>query len=323
MAINYHRLQKGGLAAITVISGLVVTILAMLFGNLIPYTFSTVAAIGLLLTTRSCAQVFQGPAVAEHVARGGKLGSRWAAAGIGIAFLVVLFGVVFLVMFGRQFGQQMGNQTTAENAKIVIGTNDTVFYSGTATEQDARTLGNELKSIGYFQDRGVTVFLSRKKGSSVVSFVVKDGVWNNPDTVTAFQQIGGAIAPVLGSSTIEVRMIDKSQNSKKEFNAGKIMIGAKDEVYFAGSATEADAKALGDALRTAGYLEDRGVSVLLYKGDATIVSLVLKEGIWDKPSSVATYQRVAREVAPSLGGLPLELRLLNVNLETKKEVTIQ
>ena len=118
-------------------------------------------------------------------------------------------------------------------------------------------------------------------------------------------------------------MIDKSKETKKQFRAGKVIIGTKDEVYFAGSATEGDAKALGDALKKAGYLEDRGVTVLLSKGDSTLVSLVLKEGVWDKPTSVATYQRVAREVAPSVGGVPIELRLLNTSLETKKEMTIQ
>ena len=322
MGVNYRRLGKVGLAAIAIAAGGAATALAIIFGNMIPPALSTVVAIGLLLTTKSCAQVLQGPALADHVSRGGKLGSRWAAAGIGVAFLAVIFGVVFVVILGKDIAG--GRTSTSEKTKVTIGTNDTLYYSDASTKDDAEALGNKLKEIGYFTDRGVTVLLSKKKNDAVVSFVVKDGVWNNPDTVTAFQQIGGTIAPVLGKSAVDVRMVDKeAQETKKEFNAGRTIVGAKDEVYFAGTATESEAKALGDALRQSGYLEDRGVSVLLYKGEATMLSFVLKEGIWDKPASVSAYEKIARQVAPQIGGLPMELRLLNSSLETKKEITIQ
>src|SRR5579862_1094441 len=175
MGINYHRLGKGGKAAAAIVIGLVATIVAIIFGNLVPYAFSSAVAIGLLLTTRSCAQALQGPAVSEHVAQGGRLGSRWAATGIGVAFLAAIFGVIFLVTFARQTKQQ----TMSENAKVIIGTKDAVYYSGSAREQDAKALGDKLKEIEYFADRGVTVLLSKEKGHFVVSFVVKEGVWNN------------------------------------------------------------------------------------------------------------------------------------------------
>jgi hypothetical protein len=320
MGINYQRLGKGGKAAAAMVIGLVATIVAIVFGNFVPYTFSSVVAIGLLLTTRSCAQVLQGPAVSEHVAQGGKLGSRWAALGIGVAFLAAIFGAIFLVTFVRQIGHP---QTMSENAKVIIGTQDTVYYSGSATQQDAKTVGDKLKEIEYFADRGVTVLLSKEKGHFVVSFVVKEGVWNNSDMVTAFQEIGGELAPVLGTSPIVVRLDDKERNTKKEFNAGKVTIGTKDEIFYSGFATEADAMALGDALKKAGYLEDRGVTILLSKGEGTVLSLVVKEGIWDKPSSVTAYQNLARQVAPSIGGLPLNLRLVNSSLASKREMTIQ
>ncbi len=319
MAVNYHRLKSAGKGVAAVALGLVATLLAIFFGNKIPYFLSLTIAIGLLLLTKSLAQVLQGADVSDHVNRGGKLGSRWAAAGIGVAGLIVIFGVVFLVMYGRDIGSDKQN----EKAKVIIGAKDTVYYTGSATKEDAQALGNHLKDIGYFTDRGVTVFLSKKNEDSVVSFVVKDGVWNDPDTVTAFQQIGGSLASLVGVSTLDVRMIDKAEETKKEFKAGKAIIGTKDEIYFAGTATEAEAVKLGEALRTSGYLEDRGVSVLLSKGDATMLSFVLKEGVWDNPASVKGYAKIAREVAPQIGGLPIELRLLNTTLETKKEITIQ
>jgi hypothetical protein len=78
MAVNYHRLGKGGKAVAAVAIGLAATILAGLFGYRIPTALSSIIAIGLLLLTKSCAVALQGPAVTQHVSQGGKLGSRWA-----------------------------------------------------------------------------------------------------------------------------------------------------------------------------------------------------------------------------------------------------
>lgn len=314
MGVNYRRLGKTALAVAAVAIGVAATILASLFGNKVPYTFSTIIAIGLLLMTRSCAQVLQGPAVAEHVSRGGKLGSRWAASGVGLAVLAVLASVIVVGVLGRQ-GME-------ENQKVTFGAHDVVYYSGSATEAEANSVGQKLKDIGYFTDRGANVFLSKDKGETVVSFVVKDGIWDNDNMVTSFEDVGGQVAPVLGASPLKVRMISSQREIKKQMTVGKVLMG-HDEIFYIGSATEAEAKALGQSLTTQGFLKDTGASVMLSKGDGTVLSFVAREGSWDNPASVAAFETIARQAAPSIGGLPLKLRLLNTSVETKKEMTIQ
>ncbi len=315
MAVNYRRLQEGGKAAAAVAIGVVATILAIVFGNMIPTTFSTIVAVGLLLTTRSCAQSLQGPAVTQHVSQGGTLGSRWAAAGVGIAVLAVLFCAVFVVLTGRQFMNQ--------GAKVTVGAHDEVFYSGSATEAEAKLVGDKLKSIGYFKDRGVTVFVSKDQGGPVISFTVKDGSWNKPDMINAFEEIGSEMAPLLGADTIKVRMVNASREVKMELNAGEVMIGTKDEIFFSGNATPADARALGQALIAAGYFVDNGAVVLLAKGGSTVISLVVNADAWEKPKNIVPYENTIRKVASSVGGLPIKLRLLNDGLVSKEEVTVQ
>ena len=56
-----------------------------------------------------------------------------------------------------------------------------------------------------------------------------------------------------------------------------VTIGTKDEVIYSGLSTEAQATALGNALKTDGYFQDLGVSVLLRKpiGGSTIISYVV------------------------------------------------
>jgi hypothetical protein len=49
----------------------------------------------------------------------------------------------------------------------------------------------------------------------------------------------------------------------------------------------------------------------------------VKEGFWEKPENVASFERLTRQVASSSGGLPIKLRLLNSTLESKKETMVR
>jgi hypothetical protein len=107
---------------------------------------------------------------------------------------------------------------------------------------------------------------------------------------------------------------------RKELTVGKVIVGVRDEIYYFGSATSADAEALGGALKSAGFLVDAGASVELAKDPGTAISFVVGEGVWERPEGVAGFERLARQVAASVGGPPIELRLLNSRMETKKAV---
>ena len=316
LAVNYRRLGNEINAAVAFLAGLAVTIIAIVSGNFIPSTFTGGLAIVLVVAMRSAAQALQGPAVQQHTSQGGRLASRWAAFGIGVGVLVAIAAGVFVIVFGFQIASLSGS-------KVTIGTKDVVEYSGSATKEDGQVLGEKLKQIGYLSDKGVTVMLSKDKGETVVSFVVREGIWNQPEMISGFEDVGRQIAPSVGGFPIKVLLMDSSRQTKKQMTVGKAIIGTKDEIYYYGSATEADAKALGQALKTAGFLQDRGVSVFLSKGDGTVISFVVKEGYWEKPEAVAIYEKLIREAASSLGWLPVKLRLLNSAVETKKEMTVQ
>ena len=312
VAINYRRLGETRKAIAAVVIGVAVTALAVALATFIPAGASTAVALALALATRSAAQLAQGKAVEHHIREGGMLSSKWAAAGVGVAFIVVIFGAIFLFEFARE-----------QSTKVVIGSKDEVYYSGSATKQDARSLGEALKSTGYFRDRGVTVLLSKNEKDTVISFVVKDGVWNQPDMVAAFEEIGREIAPAAGGFPIKVRLVNLSREVEKEATVGKVVVGRKDELYYSGSATEADAKALGQSLKSAAFFQDRGVTVLLSKDDnGSTVSFVVAEGTWDNSDQVADFERLVRQSAASLGGLPVHLRLVNSRLEIKKILTV-
>ncbi|MGC2108222.1 MAG: hypothetical protein WA655_01815 [Candidatus Korobacteraceae bacterium] len=313
MALNYRRLGKQREAIWALALGVFATACAFAVGPWLPSWAPGVVAIGLFVGTMNSAKVLQSAAVGRHVSSGGALGSRWIAFGLGVALMAITFGGVFLFVSARELG-----------AKFVVGSNDAVYYSGSATRDDARQLADALKAVGYLSDRGANVLLSKGKDGTVVSFVVQNGIWDQPQMVAGFQEIGREIALRTGGFPIKLRLVNTDRTPMKEITEGRIAIGTKDEIYYYSPATESDARKLAESLKSAGYFQDRGVSVFLSKEDGSpVVSFVVAEGVWDDPQSVASYEdHVRRAVVPVLGR-PITLRLVNSGLETKKSEIVR
>jgi hypothetical protein len=206
MGLNYRRLGKTAAAVGIIALGAGLTGLLLLIGYALPSGVGTIIPIGVMFGMMYGAKALQGASVEQHVRLGGKLASKWLAFGIGVAVLVPLMLAIFAVVF-----------TSVPSTKVTIGSKDEVYYSGKATEQDAKALGQSLQSIGYLKDRGVSVLLSKGKGGFTVSFVVKEGAWNDAEQVSAFETIARRIAPTIGGLPVKVHLVDSSLDTKKEF----------------------------------------------------------------------------------------------------------
>jgi hypothetical protein len=204
--------------------------------------------------------------------------------------------------------------------KVIVGTRDEIYYSHAATKEDAVSLGQALQATGFLNDRGTTVLLSKGTAGTIVSFALNDGAWNRADTVLSFEEIGRRIANSVGGFPIKVRLMDDARSVHKELTVGKVIVGGRDEVYYFGSATQAEAEALGRALTSDGYLVGAGSSVVLSKDFETVMSFVVEDGAWDRPGTVAGFASLAQKAAASVGGLPIDLRLLNSKMEVKKQL---
>jgi len=315
MAVNDRRLGHGGRAAAIVLAAIVVTALAILAGWNMPQGFSAPIALCLLFGMKWAAQTVQGAAVKEHVQRGGLLASKWSAFWIAMAYLVVIFAVVFLAVFIPTYRANNG-------PKIIVGTKDEVYYSGSATQAEAKALGEVLKADGYFADNGVTVLLDKGTSGTVVSFVVKQGVWDTAGILASFDEIGREVAPSVGGFPIKVRLLNKDRDVEKESSVGKLSVG-KDDIYYLGTATESQAQALSEVLKSTDFFSGKGADVFLSKqSDGTSLSFVVGDGVWDDAALVASFEKIARQAAPAVGGLPLRLRLENTTLDVKKDEAI-
>lgn len=240
----------------------------------------------------------------------GKNLGQWVGLGVGAALLVTIVG------------GEIALHSTRE-PKVTVGKNDEVYYYRRATKADALALGKALQGTGFLNDRGTSVLLWMGGGPTVVSFVVDQGAWNHPHVISNFTELGRRIATSVGGFPIQVHLVDSGRVIRRKMTVGKLKIGSKDAVYYFGDATDADARAVGDALRSAGYFADRGATVAVLKGEGTVLSFVVQDGLWNEPAAAATLERLVRQIAPSVGGLPIELRLLDRNMEIKQAIAVR
>jgi hypothetical protein len=54
-----------------------------------------------------------------------------------------------------------------------------------------------------------------------------------------------------------------------------------------------------------------------------MIGFVVADGVWERSEAAGGFERLARRVAASVGGLPIRVRLLNAEMETKQEVAVQ
>jgi hypothetical protein len=314
MAVNYVRLGKIGKSVVAVMLGLIATTVTILIKSNLSKPWGSLVLVTLfLICTWQIAKNVQGKAVEEHTARGGQLGSKSVAFGVGIGTLVGLVVVTSAVLYVYQYRKI-----------VVIGTRDQVIYSGVATKANAIALGNALKSNEYFQDSGVTVLLNKGIGSTTISFGVQDGVWNQAGMLSSFEEVAREVAPAVGGLPIEVHLVDSSGNVEETSTVGEISFNGGDRVYYFGLATKAQAQALGRQFESKGFFMGKGVSVLLTKHvDGTTLAFVVADGVWNNPSKVSNFEAIVREVAPMVGSLPVEMHLVNTQLQVEKDEFIE
>jgi membrane associated rhomboid family serine protease len=167
------------------------------------------AHLGGLLTglVAGCALAYR----VDLAAGGARLQRSMAVALVGLA---VFFSIAPKLSAGDP------KQAEAYSAEIygkslTIGTHDIIVYSGTATDKDARQLGQALTTMGFLRDRGAFVLYSRGQGGSVVSLIVKDGAWQDPKLTVAFNLLGRMISRVT-SPPLRLRLLNKGRELKRE-----------------------------------------------------------------------------------------------------------
>ena len=104
---------------------------------------------------------------------------------------------------------------------------------------------------------------------------------------------------------------------------GWVPIAGNAHVYYLDSATEADARSLAATLRDQNAFAGGSADVFISKEHAgTSVLIPVREGAWNNSRQVSWLKQIVRRAAPSVGGLPVTLRLLDTSLQPRKDVIV-
>jgi hypothetical protein len=158
------------------------------------------------------APLLQGRAYREHVRRGGKTASILTAAGIGAVCGIALLGAYL----GRSYLELAWSSLGPEKDEpaLTFGPHEKLYYAEGATEADARSLGQYLQKLTFFNGtRRATVRLTRKDGTWVVAIVLKDNSWNDPETVESFRVVKQLVArEAFPGQPVKLQLCDRNLN---------------------------------------------------------------------------------------------------------------
>jgi len=314
MAINYRRLGKTGAAVCALVVGLLATVILVALGVVTQSSAGVGIGIAGFLGTLFAAKALQGPTVEQHQAAGGKIGSTGIAAVVGLLFLGIVFGAIYLGLSAQR------------GTRLAVGINE-IYYKGTATQADAQALGKALENIKVFDNTTArTVFLSKSAEGTVISFVVVDPESvNKPEVMPAFAQITATVGPAVGGTPLKFRLVDSSEKELKSQTVDlstvpqmgtRLAIGPQ-EIYYKGTATEADAKALGKALEDQKYFDGKSAKIvfLAKSPQGTIISFVVSPADAAKPANLTAFAALTAAVGPAAGGKPLTCKLVDPNMK--------
>jgi hypothetical protein len=325
IAVNYFRLGKAFRGTLAVIVGSI----GIALSSLLKLTWPTASgssdrlkydAVAILFAavmwfcTWTIAKQEQGGAIREHTMRGGQLGSDWTAGWVGVATLVGLLIAGASAMYVYQ-----------QHKVVMIGTKDQVIYSGLATRSDATALGDFLKHNQYFLDAGAAVLVKKGIGGKTISFALQDGIWDEAGMLSKFEELSREAAPTVGGLPVDVQLVNSKGHVEMTSRVGEVHLSGGDAVIYEGSATESEAQALGERLQSKGFFQGRGANVILtrHEDESTTLTLVLGNEAWNNPAKVSGFEGIARDVAPLIGGLPINMHLVDVHLELKKKEVIE
>jgi hypothetical protein len=221
---------------------------------------------------------------------------------------------------------------------VTVGQQDRVAYAGTATQSDADKLAHALLDTGFFRNPNVVVLLKKDASGTSLSIPIwkeygttsggsaETPPWDDAQFLYGIRMFGIQIAPSVGGPPILMQLVDGKGELKKSLRIEErqVSVGSKDRVWYAGSATEQDARAVGKALVTRGFFRDRGALAEVNKHDGeTDVSLMVREGSWNESETIPMFEATGRSVAGVVGGLPIHLELLDTNGQPHKELLLK
>jgi hypothetical protein len=199
LAANYKRLGEtkkshiaAGLGALAIVAMVALgVVLDRKFGGSRHLQLGGVIAIAV----RSLAMSLQGTSIAAHEARGGRFESPWKSIGIMLVGIAeTFFGAAVLVGWLQ--------------ASVVVGGTHKIILEGTATEADARRMGDVLLEIGALPEGKETeMSLEKERTAWIFTINVNEDFLEKPDLVPIFEPVAQQLRARAFPDGLELKLV--------------------------------------------------------------------------------------------------------------------
>jgi hypothetical protein len=197
IAHNFKTMGKDTEAKYTWIIGLIVTLIGVpliisITDRIIPESLSRMFHFLWLIPVYGVVKHYQEDAIGDHLFRGGKKGSAWKAAGIGLVAMIVL--LLYIVVISIATTKSISDIPQFEHSIIQMEFSGCkVYYDSTAISQsDARVAGAILEKVGYFNPTNpdLDALFYKQDGKHIIAFGVGEKAFSN-------EQIEGTLKEAL------------------------------------------------------------------------------------------------------------------------------
>ncbi len=209
LAINYWRVGRKSAAWTIAVAGLFASMGVFAAAAVLPEDVPNMLFVLIqLLAMYFAATGLQQTLISQHRRDGGRMASKWAAAGISI-LVVAGVGALFVVGLVLIELGELGSH-------YEVTPNEEIYYSGDADRDDARRLARCLQEEEYFDDSSeATVLMSESDGETTISFVVTEDAWDDPSVVEYYEELGGQVADDGFGRPLVVELLDDEMELQK------------------------------------------------------------------------------------------------------------
>lgn len=129
----------------------------------------------------------------------------------------------------------------------------------------------------------------------------------------------------MGGMTLMLAIILGLYFANPDFFLTSVAVSPKEKVYYSERATKEEATKLGAALKESGFFngeKEANVEYVKNLDGSKVITLYLASG-WDDPEVMAYMEELGKQLAPSVGGPPLHIKIFDTSNNEKKDIEIK
>lgn len=212
--------------------------------------------------------------------------------------------------------------------RTVFGTNQWLYFAGAVTAEQSKAVGDLLLARQGLPKGSILQLAGGGGADYELTVWVVQGAWDDAAVRATWLAHGRKVAEALGADQLTVKLADAAMVPQHQFQAetpGARITEGRLELYYKGSATEAQARTALQALLRTGLARasNNRLTVQIVGREAGVELRFVLTGKHDDPEIVAAFGGMGRHVASYLELEQITVHLTDGELATKNSLKVE